>query len=443
MAFRFNGFQILMLYFVGIKLSLDYYYYAIISKTIGWKHIFLWNPDANSFFASWLFTFILIFTFPKMYGSFLFYFFILFDSFIVLPIINLQWATGQSLTFASMVIIVDCIMHVVASLPMNRIYLHLDRMVASKDLLIYTSLIGMALFTLILVVASGGVDARAWTFYILDNKSAYELRDEIQFVLGTGYIYNWITKSMFCFVLCVALYNKNRSVAFVVIVLQCILFSCYGQKMALFSIVFVFLVYYLFAIKKKGDAGFLFFLILMVLCGLLMPSIEALKKYSDFYNLQFGIRTLYLPALIQYEYFGFFQSHEFLYFSEGLIGKLFGISYPYYRPIGMEVSAFFLGEGNGGNHNAGIFADAYSNFGFLGMIIFGIGLGYLLNIIDKLSFYIPTRLKVTIMGLYVMFLANNAFQTTLLTNGLFIVIIMFALYNPTFYLRKLRNGKDY
>jgi hypothetical protein len=79
------------------------------------------------------------------------------------------------------------------------------------------------------------------------------------------------------------------------------------------------------------------------------------------------------------------------------------------------------------NANNGIYADAYMNFGFIGLFFWGILLTIILKLIDSLSRYKDLRITVATIAMPVIFLTNSALLTCLSTHGLLLALILLYL----------------
>jgi len=145
--------------------------------------------------------------------------------------------------------------------------------------------------------------------------------------------------------------------------------------------------------------------------------------------LVFVVRFLFLPARIKFRHYGFFSVHEKLYYSEGLIGRIFGLSSPHPLPSGFMVS------GTHSQANTGYIAYAYSNSGFIGMILMSLILVGLLMLIDSLTHNMRPGI-VLAMLIYPMVIINDIdLLTSLLNGGLFLLLLYLSGYN-----RSLRSG---
>lgn len=403
---------------IFVKTALEVlFYFGVVPVYNEWA-FFSWNPNISAFILSYVFVGMVAATQPRRGISC--FLCLMLEIFSTIPIICFGWMTGENIAFSMIVTMINCIINLIAGYKNNKA-LSMKVNVNSLKLLFIIYI----LLTVYLYSNSNGFDYRAMMF--MDNKEIYNMRNEMSLSGITGYLYNWTSKVFFIFFFTIGLWSRSRIMVLFSVASQVTMFMCYGNKISLFLIPFCAILYDV--VSRKGDnirkiilASILLFLIIPV-----MINIDVLKEVGRNLNTQVGMRSIYLPAYIQFEFYNFFQSHDLLLYSEGLIGKISGLDYPYPRAIGVEVSNFFLGEGNAGNHNCGIFGDAYANCGISGMIIMGLILGSLLREMDKVIFVFPVEMKAVFGGAYAIYMCNNGLFTTLLTNGLLILISMCLL----------------
>jgi len=85
--------------------------------------------------------------------------------------------------------------------------------------------------------------------------------------------------------------------------------------------------------------------------------------------------------------------------------------------------------------NANLWADAYANFGYVGIIVFSLLLAVVLWLYDSVAFGRDKRLAALAIGLPAFALANTGLLTALLTNGIGLVMLLVYLMPPTMHKR--------
>lgn len=220
----------------------------------------------------------------------------------------------------------------------------------------------------------------------------------------------------FIIVIC---YLKKRYVRMVAIIfLQLILYLMYPHKEVVLAIGLLLIV--LFALERKFNFNKIFILVFSLL-NLLGAALYSLIDYLMLFAI-FPVRMLNLPAKIKFEHYDFFSVNDKLFYSEGMIGKLLGLDYPY------SVASGVLINPRGGNSNTGYIAYAYDNSGFIGMILMSIVFVIVIKIIDSIS---VGENKGIIFSLFVypMIILNDGdLLTMLLTGGVLLLIFIIFLY---------------
>lgn len=216
----------------------------------------------------------------------------------------------------------------------------------------------------------------------------------------------------------VALINKKSFSVVLVVFMQTAIYLMYPHKEVVLSIGLLFLGVIIFKKRINFDKSMTVVLMIISTIGTLL--------YSFFdYLILFGIipvRMLNMPAKIKFEHFDFFSKYEKLYYSEGMIGKLLNIEYPYSISSGMLVNP------RGGNSNTGYIAYAYDNMGFIGMVLMTILFIGVLKFIDSLAIKENKGLVFTLFIYPMVVLNDGDLLTMLLTGGLWLLFLILLLY---------------
>lgn len=130
-------------------------------------------------------------------------------------------------------------------------------------------------------------------------------------------------------------------------------------------------------------------------------------------------RVLFTPARMDNVYYTFFADHP-TYWSHNPIGRLF-FEYPLDKSPNFYVGEILL-QKEGLNANVGLITEGYFSFGYLGVVLHSIFIGFVLLILKKIDVY-PAFFGLIFVYIYYM---NTSFLTTLLlTHGL-ISFLLFA-----------------
>jgi len=256
----------------------------------------------------------------------------------------------------------------------------------------------------------------------LNLMNVYDIRSNIKYPFLTMYLVNWQAKVINPFMITLSYINRKWKYLAVSIFLQIVLFLIVPHKAYLFipvaiiATMFLYERYQLFEVFSKTAALSSFTLVMIYIYtkSIWLPSL-------------FIRRLLFVPALIKFHYYDFFSTNPKLFFSEGLIGSLLNLDYPYDMNSSNLMSAIYFNNPNSGA-NTGYIADAYANMGLLGMFFMTIMLVIIFKIIDSLSIKIGKGLVIGMAIFSIMSLNDSALLTTMLTGGLLFLIFVLYLY---------------
>lgn len=158
--------------------------------------------------------------------------------------------------------------------------------------------------------------------------------------------------------------------------------------------------------------------------GFILLVISAITEFNVFTTIYLSFftiyRTLFLTSYIGTWYYDFFSTREFDYFRQSIL-KWSGIESPYKDNLAFLIS--YTEMDSDGRANNGLFSDAYTNLGPVGMIIFPIILVLILKVIERSTKGLDERLLFIITVVTSMNLISLPFSTALLSGGLFLMII--------------------
>lgn len=252
----------------------------------------------------------------------------------------------------------------------------------------------------------------------------YEVRSSVNYgPLIFSYLIPWQAKVINPVLLGIGILNKKRNIFFVGLTLQMTLFLYTGHKAYLFIPLVVIGVGY--AIKKKR-------LLITALLGLNVTIVTCLVMYKYFNEgllaSLFLRRTMFVPMKNYYYYLDFFSENEKTHLAHSIFGSFLIPNYD--MPTPNLIGAIYYNNPDTWV-NAGYLADAYANFGVMGILIFAIVLGLLLKVFDYLALNIGIEM-VTVASFMAFFsLLSGALLTTMLTGGILISLLLLLLYNPS------------
>ena len=139
----------------------------------------------------------------------------------------------------------------------------------------------------------------------------------------------------------------------------------------------------------------------------------------------FLFRLYFLPAQLYYYYYDFFSHHYFDWFTQNLPVSFFANS-NYKIPIPYVIGDYYFG-GAETSANANLFADGYANLGIAGCLLVTLILIVVLHVLDMLSSEKNRYLVISVIAMPMFFLTNSSLQTTFLTHGFLIAIMIIFL----------------
>jgi len=140
-----------------------------------------------------------------------------------------------------------------------------------------------------------------------------------------------------------------------------------------------------------------------------------------------GVRMTALPGLLTGYYYEFFSSHPHVHLGHSIFKSF--VTYPYaLEPPYLIGYTYFHNVTE--DANANLWADAYANFGYTGIVCFTILFAIVLWLYDSVAVGRDMRLAALVIGLPAFALANCGLLTSLLTNGTGFAMLLVYLAPP-------------
>jgi hypothetical protein len=136
------------------------------------------------------------------------------------------------------------------------------------------------------------------------------------------------------------------------------------------------------------------------------------------------VRMTALPGLLTGYYYEFFSSHPHALLGHSVFKSFVG--YPYaVQPPYLIASTYF--HNSVMESNANLWADGFANFGYAGLVIASLLLGFVLWLYDSMSSRQDKLFAALAIGLPAFALANTGILTALLTNGIGLAMVLIYL----------------
>lgn len=254
----------------------------------------------------------------------------------------------------------------------------------------------------------------------LDIFNVYSLRrSNMSINVILGYIFS-ASKSIIPVLLIYAFHRKKYSWAFIITIIQLLSFGINGMKSVLFITILTIFLFLLYKERynKHITMGFVIFSMTSLF--------ESIVLKTDFINLFITRRLFFLTNLLNEYYVDFFSSNTPDYFRQGFL-RHFGISSPYtqiYSDIRYMIGDLYFNRAEMGA-NSGMISDAFSNFGFVGVIFMPFVIAISLRIFDNCVYGLEKKLYIASCLLVAYYLISSFYFTILLTHGFIALCIIF------------------
>lgn len=398
-------------YIVVLNLS----YIKVISPTFSYAGYIYCSPHVVNFViacfvallpSSWM---PIVLKRPSQLVYWLLYIFVLVPAAFI-PLYTLKLSQFYISIFSCMLLLVFWMLNFIYRLPTLR----LVRLNLSEKMFIIVILLISAIFYIILVIKFGFPSIKLSLRDVYGLRADYVARSS-RFV---SYILEYQANAINPFLIAHGTIKRNILTLLLGTIGQLFIFSITGFKsvfISIFSIIFMLLI----IVYKRRRFG------LYMLCGivaLILFSYFASFILNDVFLLSLFVRRLIItPGLLTGYYFEFFFENPKVYLGHSIFSKI--VQYPYSLMPRNMIGLNYFGDARAGA-NANIWADAFANFGFGGVVFFTILLGLILWILDSVAKDRDWRIATATIGHTLIALINSALLTSLLSHGILFVILL-------------------
>lgn len=224
--------------------------------------------------------------------------------------------------------------------------------------------------------------------------------------------------------LLLCLRNRKVLLSCLLVFAQFVLFSYDGTKYVLF--VLIIAVPFMLLKQRITNRS----LLLLYLLANLFVGVEILFTSEDHIPLlaNYGFRReSFVTNKIGFFYFDFFQSQEYLYYSEGVLKNV--LDYPYEVPMPHVIADYAFGHPEMGA-NAGMCAEGFSQIGWWSLLVYPIAYVTVFKLFDLVFRRFRGRdayISVFAAIMYAASFIDGALQTVLSTFGLLPLLLMVVI----------------
>lgn len=277
------------------------------------------------------------------------------------------------------------------------------------------------IFAIIVLYVSGRYAHFRMNFNLLD---VYELRADARnnnLPLWLTYIFSW-SRTLNPILIAYFIRQKKKKWAIGCCIIQLLSFGYDGSKSTLFLLILSICIsilpsFEMNSMNKWALRGITALITLLVLHFIITKNYVPISILIR--------RVFYLPVRISKEYFDFFTRNQPDYFRQSFLRYL-GLKSPYSVSIPFLIGGEYFNAPTMSANN-GLIADAITNLGHIGIVIYPIFLSFVFRMLDKSAANLDSRIYVTV-GIYLSLVMTNSFIFTILfTHGLIIAMIVLRL----------------
>lgn len=287
----------------------------------------------------------------------------------------------------------------------------------------YAAAVGLLLVLMLVILGS----RFGFHFNWVDLANVYQVRGEFNQATNNAayldYVVEWLGNAVLPVITANAVHRANSYLLAVAICGELLCYSITGYKSIIFSLLLIFLLRILLHSKGKR---FGFYMTwggaLLMASSILAASYHSLVKYTAL----FSVRLIAAPGMLSAYYFDFFHRNLKAELGHSILHSLVKYPYPFDPP--RMIGLIYFGSARA-DANAHIWADAYSNFGYSGILVFTLILGAILWVYDSVSITAGNRIIATLMlAVPAITLTNSGLLTTLWSHGMFLALVLVYLH---------------
>jgi hypothetical protein len=278
------------------------------------------------------------------------------------------------------------------------------------------------------VVAYLAVRYRA-VFDIVGLDDMYEQRKRAaeQFTRLDTYLYIWSENVLLPILVLFACHWRRLRYAVAAILLCTVLFAILSTKSAVINLVAPAVLYVLFSAFRRDT-------LVIIIAGAALLSLIAVLSTINVFDWRgqiavfWAFRSLGLPGMFSFQYQEFFSENGHTYLSHVFPIKYF-IQYPYELPMFNEIARHYYGSVSQANAHF-LATDGSGGFGLLGVPAMALVCGCVFIIADAMTRHLPPHLVPVLCFGFTTFLTNVSLFTSILTGGLFFMLLIAYFWRP-------------
>ena len=253
----------------------------------------------------------------------------------------------------------------------------------------------------------------------------YTLRSQYKRTLSSlpslvEYAVDWQSYVLNPMLIALGLISRRKAAVVVGVVGQILIYQITGFRTVLFSATFLFVLF----ITLRSSTRFATRLLFTWAAAIALSTVLYLRAGSLLLCGLVVQRLTGLPGLLTGFYFLFFSSHPKMLLSHSIFKHFIQSPYGMEPPLLIGTTYF---PGSGTYANANLWADAFANFGYVGVFAFTGLLALVLWMYDSITVDHDLRFAALVLGIPAIALANAGLLTSLLTHGIgFAILVVYS-----------------
>lgn len=240
--------------------------------------------------------------------------------------------------------------------------------------IIYIAFIANTFLVLILCLYYNGIP----TLEAFNFREVYEIRDQFYLPKLINYLYTFELKFILPFLIILYLHKKSYIRLCVAILIQVIFFLIKADKITLFCIPLIIVVYLMFKFFKAKKVEKTIPLLFILACAISILTYSFLPMILAL----FVTRLLIVPANLKFVYFDFFTNNPKIGIVGTLINVVLKMENPYTEmPYQNLIGGIYFNQYTMYS-NTGVLAEGYARFGYIGFVIIPFIISIVLYVIN-------------------------------------------------------------
>jgi hypothetical protein len=282
--------------------------------------------------------------------------------------------------------------------------------------------LGLSLFSLLcygLIISASGL-----RFAFVSLEDVYSLRADFTAVAAQYgpwliYVVTWQVGVVNPLLTALGLSKRNLGLLTAGVAGQLLMYSITGLRTALFSSA----VLVLMVTGLRGDGKWFGPLAVWTVLGMMIAAVYVDQLTDSITATAIVVnRTLAIPGLLTGYYLEFFSDNPQALLGDSIFHAF--VTYPYAVGVPSVIGDAYM---HGADANANVWADAYAQFGYVGLFVFTLLLAGVLHVFDSVAVGHDQTFTGLLGATIGWTLANGALLTSLLTGGIGLLIFVLAV----------------